>query len=174
MRIPNGLRRAINVTIDWLHILNELLSSKHQQFINRHRTFGLACWGAWLCSIGYFVFADPSQKCLFPPIWWGAAFCFVAGSLVAMSYGIALWASSTVDVIRWLRDDGPRLKFVMHVAAAAWAATEPEEERGALLTLLMPEFDGRPVEERHAILARVAGTVRHQHELALNEIINSL
>jgi hypothetical protein len=62
----------------------------------------------------------------------------------------------------------------MHVAAAAWLITEPEEERGALRTLLMPEFDSRPVEDRHAILARAAGTVRHHHQLALAEVIKSL
>ncbi|MGA2579757.1 MAG: hypothetical protein ABSH24_27480 [Bryobacteraceae bacterium] len=66
------------------------------------------------------------------------------------------------------------MKYVMHVAAAAWLITEPEEDRGALRTLLMPEFDSRPVEDRHAILARAAGTVRHHHELALAEVIKSL
>jgi hypothetical protein len=174
MRLPTGFYKGFNIAIDWLHIVQVLLRAKHQQVINRHRIFPLACWGAWLCSVAYFIFCDPRQRFLFPPIWWGAAICFVAGSLVAMSYGLALWASDTIDVVRWLRDNGPRLKYAMHVAAAAWAVTESEEERGALLSLLMPEFDSRPVEERHAILARAAGTVRHHHELALAEIIKSL
>lgn len=174
MRAPSGFKKMLNIGIDQLHILNELLGSKTRQVIRRHRVFFLACWGAWLCSIGYFVFANPLQRYLFPPMWWVAAICFVAGSLVGMLCGLAIWASSMIDIIHWLRDHGPRLKYAMHAAAVAWLITEPETERGALLTLLMPEFDSRPVEERHAILARAAGTVRHQHELALAEFIKSL
>jgi hypothetical protein len=102
------------------------------------------------------------------------AICCGSGLLVFLLTWFAVCASDAVEVIHWLRDNGPRLKYVMHVAAAAWLITEPEEDRGALRTLLMPEFDSRPVEDRHAILARAAGTVRHHHELALAEVIKSL
>ena len=174
MRLPTWFYRTLNIAIDWLHILNLLLRSKTQEVLNKH--CHLLWWfcGVWISSVLYFVFADPWHKYLFPPIWRAAAMCTCGGLGVVIFTGFAVCASDAVDVIHWLRDYGPRLKFILHVAATAWLITEPEEERGALLTLLFEDFDSRPVGERHAILARAAGTIRHQHELALAEVIRSL
>jgi hypothetical protein len=174
MRVPKSVITYLNIGIDWLHIVNLLLRSKTKQALTNHCYLLWWFWGVWISSVLYFAFADPGQKYFFPPIWQAAAVCSCCGLGVVMFTGFAVCASDAVDVIHWLRDYGPRLKFILHVAATAWLITEPEEERGALLALLFEDFDSRPVGERHAILARAAGTIRHQHELALAEVIRSL
>ena len=174
MRVPKGVIKYLNIGIDWLHILNVLVCSKAQRALNKHKKLLSWFWGAWISSILYFVFADPRQKDLFPPIWWTTATCLVGGVLAFMLTGLAVGASGIIEAIHSIRDNWPRLKYVFYAATTACAITEPDNERDSLLVLHMPEFDSRPVEERHAILARAAGTIRHHHELALAEVIRSL